>query len=174
MKSFILIFASVFIILINYTVLCDEIPSDENLGDDASKNEILNDNFNDNSNNEHSDDEGSIIHYPIENIEGTTIKTSTEKIQESSLKTTTRIITERTTTKHGGEGELSSTTSESTDLYSSTLSPCPVCPKCSTNFALGTFFFGNFFGMALMLVMGYIYLSWLRRASTIPSSARLY
>uniref|UniRef100_A0A0K0E3F7 LITAF domain-containing protein n=1 Tax=Strongyloides stercoralis TaxID=6248 RepID=A0A0K0E3F7_STRER len=106
-----------------------------------------------------------------------TVKSSTPLKKEtepsSSEEKTTSTTNEEETTVYVEEKVSSSTAEESTEYFTTT-TPCPVCPTCTTNFALGTFFFGNFFGMALMLIMGYIYLSWLRRASSIPQSARLY
>uniref|UniRef100_A0A0N4ZEH8 LITAF domain-containing protein n=1 Tax=Parastrongyloides trichosuri TaxID=131310 RepID=A0A0N4ZEH8_PARTI len=93
----------------------------------------------------------------------TVVSTTTTKIEGS--KTSTITIQDKSTTTNEEKSTTTGTSKGTTEKP---------CPSCDTSFALGTFFFGNFFGMSLMLIMGYIYLVWLRRTTTSPSSARLY
>uniref|UniRef100_A0A0K0FZL7 Uncharacterized protein n=1 Tax=Strongyloides venezuelensis TaxID=75913 RepID=A0A0K0FZL7_STRVS len=171
MKGSLLVFLSILVIYHNYFAFCISSQSPQmsytNLQNDNSSYDGLNDSYyNDNGQNEGDElkKDGNEETSEMPSSSSTT-STSTKSAHTSTTTEEPKTISSKT--EHP---ESSTISGKSTEEYT-TYAPCP---PCTTNFALGTFFFGNFFGMALMLVMGYIYLSWLRRTSSIPQSARLY
>uniref|UniRef100_A0A0N5CCX5 Uncharacterized protein n=1 Tax=Strongyloides papillosus TaxID=174720 RepID=A0A0N5CCX5_STREA len=177
MKGSLLVFLSILVIYLNYFAFCGTPPISEILDSESQNDDSSGDTFDTSYYNDKGP--GENIFLQTDKNKGASETPSTDSTTTTTTTTTTKsshttTTTEEPKTKTMGsktEHPESSTISEKSTEEYPTYAPCP---PCTTNFALGTFFFGNFFGMALMLVMGYIYLSWLRRTSSIPQSARLY
>uniref|UniRef100_A0AC35TRD6 Transmembrane protein n=1 Tax=Rhabditophanes sp. KR3021 TaxID=114890 RepID=A0AC35TRD6_9BILA len=84
--------------------------------------------------------------------------------EESVVSTATKEATKKATT------EATTTKSTATKPITTT----EKAEKDDSGFATGTFFFGIFMGMILMVALGYIYILWMRRKANATPTSRLY